>query len=109
MVAETFEQARAAAALVRVDYTRAKDGRFDLARQKRSAVEPKGDPDTGAGDFEAGFAAAPVKLDATYTTPDQAHAMMEPHASIAPLTQNPRVLPLQPCPSHRSSHVYQYR
>jgi len=24
-----------------------------------------------------------VQLDATYTTPDQAHAMMEPHASIA--------------------------
>ena len=24
-----------------------------------------------------------MKLDATYTTPDQAHAMMEPHASIA--------------------------
>jgi xanthine dehydrogenase YagR molybdenum-binding subunit len=24
-----------------------------------------------------------VQLDATYTTPDQSHAMMEPHASIA--------------------------
>ncbi len=29
------------------------------------------------------FAAAPVTLDATYTTPDQSHAMMEPHATIA--------------------------
>jgi len=83
VVAETFEQARAAASLVKVDYTRAKDGRFDLARAKNSAVEPANDRDTGAGDFEAGFAAAPVKLYATYTTPDQAHAMMEPHASIA--------------------------
>ena len=83
VVAETFEQARAAAALVKVEYTRAKDGRFDLARAKGSAVEPSNDRDTGAGDFEAGFAAAPVKIDATYTTPDQAHAMMEPHASIA--------------------------
>ena len=25
----------------------------------------------------------PVKLDETYTTPDQTHAMMEPHATIA--------------------------
>ena len=42
-----------------------------------------GPPDTAVGDFAGAFAAAPVQLDATYTTPDQAHAMMEPHASIA--------------------------
>jgi xanthine dehydrogenase YagR molybdenum-binding subunit len=82
VVAETFEQARAAAQLVRVDYSRAK-GRYDLAGAKDTAVEPKSDPDSGAGDFETGFANAPVKLDVTYTTPDQSHAMMEPHASIA--------------------------
>ncbi len=35
------------------------------------------------GDFEQAFAAAPVTLDATYTTPDESHAMMEPFASIA--------------------------
>ncbi len=35
------------------------------------------------GDFAGAFVAAPVQLDATYTTPDQAHVMMEPHASIA--------------------------
>ena len=29
------------------------------------------------------FAAAPVKIDATYTTPAQSHAMMEPHATLA--------------------------
>ena len=40
-------------------------------------------PETGVGDFEGAFAAAPVKLDETYTTPDQSHAMMEPHATIA--------------------------
>jgi xanthine dehydrogenase YagR molybdenum-binding subunit len=40
-------------------------------------------PDTAVGDFEAAFAAAPVRLDARYTTPDQSHAMMEPHASTA--------------------------
>jgi xanthine dehydrogenase YagR molybdenum-binding subunit len=87
VVAETFEQARAAAQLVRVDYVRAR-GAFDLAAVKDTAVRPTrmsggGPPDTAVGDFAGAFAAAPVQLDATYTTPDQAHAMMEPHASIA--------------------------
>ncbi|MEH0197664.1 aldehyde oxidoreductase molybdenum-binding subunit PaoC [Caulobacter sp. CCNWLY153] len=83
VVAETFEQARAAAGLVKVDYERAK-GDFDLASVKDGATKPKdGGPDSAVGDFEAAFAAAPVKLDETYTTPDHGHAMMEPHASIA--------------------------
>jgi xanthine dehydrogenase YagR molybdenum-binding subunit len=86
VVAETFEQARAAAQLVRVDYVRV-DGRFDLAAAKDSAIKPagitRGPADTSFGDFAGAIAAAPVQLDATYTTPDQAHAMMEPHASIA--------------------------
>ena len=42
VVAETFEQARAAAQLVRVDYVRAK-GTFDLAAAKDSAVKPERD------------------------------------------------------------------
>ncbi|WP_457812648.1 aldehyde oxidoreductase molybdenum-binding subunit PaoC [Sinorhizobium meliloti] len=82
VVAETFEEARAAAALVKVDYAEEK-GAFDLAAAKESAVEPEGGGDSGAGDFDAAFEAAPVKLDQIYTTPDQSHAMMEPHASIA--------------------------
>jgi xanthine dehydrogenase YagR molybdenum-binding subunit len=87
VVARTFEQARAAAQLVQVRYARAK-GAFDLAAAKDGApVAPKGafgpPPETSVGDFDAAFAAAPVKLDANYTTPDQAHAMMEPHATIA--------------------------
>ncbi|MDX0288273.1 molybdopterin-dependent oxidoreductase [Sinorhizobium meliloti] len=82
VVAETFEEARAAAALVKVDYAEEK-GAFDLAAAKDSAVEPEGGGDSGAGDFDAAFEAAPVKLDQIYTTPDQSHAMMEPHASIA--------------------------
>src|SRR4029077_13178627 len=40
-------------------------------------------PDTNKGNVEAAFAIAPVKIDVTYTTPPQAHAMMEPHATIA--------------------------
>jgi len=83
VVAETFEQARAAAQLVRVDYARVK-GAYDLAAAKPSAPLAKGDDSSSAqGDFAAAFANAPVKLDETYTTPDHTHAMMEPHASIA--------------------------
>ncbi|HTG20091.1 MAG TPA: xanthine dehydrogenase family protein molybdopterin-binding subunit, partial [Reyranella sp.] len=85
VVARTFEQARAAAQLVRVDYVRAQ-GVFDLAAARDSGkpVAGFGGPaDTAIGDFAGSFASAPVQLDATYTTPDHAHAMMEPHASIA--------------------------
>lgn len=87
VVAESFEQARAAAALVDIRYEEAK-GRFDLAAEKPHAPLAKDDGMGGKaesrhGNFEAGFAKAPVQLDASYTTPDQGHAMMEPHASIA--------------------------
>ncbi|WP_137175959.1 aldehyde oxidoreductase molybdenum-binding subunit PaoC [Massilia sp. HP4] len=85
VVAETFEQARAAAVLVRVKYVEEK-GRFDLAAEKDKAVKPDWEsdpPDSRAGNFQRGFDTAPVKLDATYMTPDQSHAMMEPHASTA--------------------------
>jgi xanthine dehydrogenase YagR molybdenum-binding subunit len=83
VIADTFEQARAAAEQVDVTYT-STDGAFDLANSRESAVEAKEQmADTLHGDFETAFAAAPVQLDATYTTPDQAHAMMEPMASMA--------------------------
>jgi xanthine dehydrogenase YagR molybdenum-binding subunit len=84
VVAETFEQARAAAALIRVDYVPEK-GAFDLkaAMTNAETPDPSTEPESSAGDFQAAFAAAPVAIDAEYTTPDQSHAMMEPHASIA--------------------------
>src|SRR2546422_8560376 len=85
VVAETFEQARAAAQLIHVDYVR-EQGAFDLAslldKAKPSPIT-FGSGDTTVGDFAAAFAAAPVRLDARYSTPDEAHAMMEPHATIA--------------------------
>ncbi|WP_020188096.1 aldehyde oxidoreductase molybdenum-binding subunit PaoC [Methylopila sp. 73B] len=88
VVAETFEQARAAANLVRVDYAPEK-GVFDLKGAKESAVRPKTEkPDTATGDFAAAFAAAPVKFDESYTTPDHAHAMLEPHATTAVWTDD---------------------
>ncbi|KRC82483.1 aldehyde oxidoreductase molybdenum-binding subunit PaoC [Sphingomonas sp. Root241] len=86
VVAETFEQARAATALIRTRYERA-DGAFDLAHAAPGAPLAEGQggkPDRETmGDFDAAFAAASVKLDARYTTPDESHAMMEPHATIA--------------------------
>lgn len=86
VVAETFEQARAAAALVHIKYDRS-PGTFDLDAAKDSAIKPEdisgNPPDTAVGDFDSAFADAPVQLDAIFTTPDQSHAMMEPHASMA--------------------------
>ena len=87
VVANTFEQARAAAQLVRIEYERT-PGRFDLSAEMGAAQLPApnpfaGEPQTKTGDFAGAYAAAPVQLDATYTTPDESHAMMEPHASIA--------------------------
>ncbi|MCA1323775.1 aldehyde oxidoreductase molybdenum-binding subunit PaoC [Herbaspirillum sp. alder98] len=83
VIAETFEQARAAAQLVDVSYT-AVEGAYDLDAAKASGAVTGGPAsDKRVGDFDGAYAAAPVKLDATYTTPDHSHAMMEPHASIA--------------------------
>ncbi|MFC7736431.1 aldehyde oxidoreductase molybdenum-binding subunit PaoC [Roseomonas sp. GCM10028921] len=90
VVAETFEQARDAAAMIRVDYAR-QPGRYDLAAEAQRAELVLGDSGEGSGappedrfgDFEGAFAAAPMRLDETYTTPDESHAAMEPHATVA--------------------------
>jgi xanthine dehydrogenase YagR molybdenum-binding subunit len=83
VVAETFEQARAAAGLVRLRYA-TQQGAYDLAAAKKAGTNfQKTDPDARVGDFEKAFGDAPVTLDAMYHTPDQSHAMMEPHATLA--------------------------
>ena len=87
VVADTLEQARHAASLVRVRYSAGR-GKYDLAAERGSAVKPPpsddGDEmDSAAGDFSAAFARAAVKVDQTYTTPDQSHTMMEPFATLA--------------------------
>lgn len=83
VIAETLEQARHAARLLRIDYAIEK-GRFDLASERgRATIAPDKDATTKAGDFEGAFKDAPVRLDEVYTTPDQSHQMMEPHATIA--------------------------
>jgi xanthine dehydrogenase YagR molybdenum-binding subunit len=82
VVAETFEQARSAAQLLQVKYTRA-NGRYDLSATRDWAVAPESAPDSDIGDFDGAFAKAGFTVDQTYTTPDQSHAMMEPHAALA--------------------------
>ena len=87
VVADTFEQATAAAAMVRVGYAPAR-GSYDLRASGSTAINPgrisSTDPaDSATGDFDTAFAGAAVKIDATYTTPYQHQAPMEPHATMA--------------------------
>lgn len=86
VVAETFEQARAATYLVNVKYDPegghyALPQHLDLARVPHQA---DGAPaDSEAGNFSSAYASAPVQIDVSYGTPLQSHAMMEPHATLA--------------------------
>ncbi|HYD04814.1 MAG TPA: aldehyde oxidoreductase molybdenum-binding subunit PaoC, partial [Reyranella sp.] len=83
VVAESFEQASAAAQLIHVDYER-EDGAYDLAEVKaENQSQRKSDQEFEVGDFDTAFATAPIQLDQTYSTPDQSHAAMEPHATTA--------------------------
>jgi xanthine dehydrogenase YagR molybdenum-binding subunit len=82
VVAETFEQARAAAGLIRVQYERT-EGAYDLMGARSGAKPHQRQPDVRIGDFDGAFASAEVTVEQTYTTPDQSHSMMEPHATIA--------------------------
>ncbi|MFK0261899.1 molybdopterin cofactor-binding domain-containing protein [Streptomyces angustmyceticus] len=86
VVAATFEQARAAADLVEVEY-RLGRGRFDFDEHEGEAYAPKetnaGLPtDTAVGDFDAGFGSASVRVDERYTTPYEFSMPMEPHACL---------------------------
>ncbi|MFG2077130.1 xanthine dehydrogenase family protein molybdopterin-binding subunit [Nonomuraea maritima] len=91
VVAETFEQARDAAALV--------TARYDADRPRASfadglaGAEP---PATGApaqevladgvASIDEALAASDVTITATYTTPAETHVAMEPHATVASWT-----------------------
>ena len=87
-VADTLERAQEAAALVRVEYREA-EAQIRMQDALGSAYPPQHfrngarPPDSRRGDPEAALAAAPVKIDATYTTPVEHHNPMEPHATIA--------------------------
>ncbi|BDH45871.1 putative xanthine dehydrogenase YagR molybdenum-binding subunit [Salmonella enterica subsp. enterica serovar Choleraesuis] len=82
VVATTFEQARAAAQLVNVDYQRQR-GSYSLSEAKAQATPVEDNPDLTYGDVEAAYHQAEVQFEASYTTPDQSHMAMEPHASMA--------------------------
>ena len=84
VVAETFEQARDAAHLVRIKYDR-EQGVFDLGAVRNKAATPKkdGTAETKVGNFAGAFASSPVRHDGEYATANESHSMMEPHASIA--------------------------
>jgi xanthine dehydrogenase YagR molybdenum-binding subunit len=87
VIATTFEQARAAANLVDVDYA-AESGRYDFAARQDQAYAPKRvkgffETDTAVGDFDSAFGAAAVKVDQRYTTPYQFSQPMEPNACLA--------------------------
>jgi xanthine dehydrogenase YagR molybdenum-binding subunit len=88
VVADTLERAQHAAELVRVSYregepqTRMEDalGAAYPPKHFRNGQRP---PDSRRGDPDAAFAAAPLQLEVTYTTPVEHHNPMEPHATIA--------------------------
>src|SRR3979490_276750 len=86
VIAETFDQARAAAYLVDVKYDRS-SGKYVLRNSLDQARVPRPEDapaaDSAVGNFAEAFANAPMQIDVTYTTPLQSHAMMEPHATLA--------------------------
>lgn len=87
VVAESYEQSRAAAGLVDIEYA-VEPGRFDFARELDHAYAPEKinaglATDSAVGDFERGFAGAEVKIDRVYTTPYECSQPMEMHACMA--------------------------
>jgi xanthine dehydrogenase YagR molybdenum-binding subunit len=82
VVADTLENAKAAAALIEITYDELW-AVVDFPASLGLAENPPGEEDMRVGDFETAFAAAPVTLDETYTSPIQNHVQMEPCATTA--------------------------
>lgn len=78
VVAETFEQATAAASSVKVSYAVEKP---DVELELQPDNEPK--EVNRRGDPDAAFASSPVKIDETYVSPAETHNPIELHASLA--------------------------
>lgn len=81
-VAESLEQAQAAADMVEVTYQR-EPGQYELSQVLDTADAAPGSPDTDVGRFHEAFQTSAFRVDQGYRTPDQSHAMMEPHATVA--------------------------
>ncbi|TPN76718.1 xanthine dehydrogenase family protein molybdopterin-binding subunit [Mesorhizobium sp. CU3] len=82
VVAETFEQAVAAAGLVKVTYDET-PAIVDLSDGKAGDGIPIDMMTKEWGDAQGAFAAAPVRICAAYNTPREFQAAMEPHGLIA--------------------------
>ncbi len=85
VVAETLEQARYAASLVKVSYAPT-PAKMNFEKRLSDARPPKKGKDyydKTRGDINKAVADAAVKVDVTYTTPIQHHNPMEPHATLA--------------------------
>jgi xanthine dehydrogenase YagR molybdenum-binding subunit len=84
VVAGTFEQATAAARLVRATYEERKP-RASIEQHRADAIAKGmfGPAESKRGDAAAALAAAEVKVDETYRTPVEHHNMLEPHAVVA--------------------------
>jgi xanthine dehydrogenase YagR molybdenum-binding subunit len=86
VVAETYEQARAAAALVKVFYDEQPPA-IDLEKEMPRAEKPQKARGENAqineGKTAPIIAASPVKVDRIYRTSTENHHPMEPHATIA--------------------------
>jgi xanthine dehydrogenase YagR molybdenum-binding subunit len=87
VVADSIEDARRAAAEVRIEYdARAHDVELRADHPglyKPEKVNPAFPTDTEKGDFEPAFDGAAVRVDHTYETPAYHNNPMEPHASLA--------------------------
>ncbi|MBQ1095984.1 xanthine dehydrogenase family protein molybdopterin-binding subunit [Streptomyces sp. b94] len=84
VVAGTPEQAREAAEALVVTYD-AEPHDITLAADRPDAYPADGHmpAQTEKGDLAAGLAASAVVVDEEYTTPEEHHSMMEPHAATA--------------------------
>jgi xanthine dehydrogenase YagR molybdenum-binding subunit len=83
VVAETYEQARYAARLVKVSYNAEKHATDTEAVRERARVPSQGPPPKARGNPEEAMRNAPVKVEAEYRIPMEHHNPMEPHAAIA--------------------------
>nr|WP_296179087.1 xanthine dehydrogenase family protein molybdopterin-binding subunit [Pseudomonas sp. UBA1879] len=80
VVADSLEVARHAGSLIRIDYESEAHETSLLAAQNTAHTAPAQTPEP-RGDFESGFAGAAFTVDAHYSTPNEHHNPMEPHAS----------------------------
>ncbi|MFE3718726.1 xanthine dehydrogenase family protein molybdopterin-binding subunit [Streptomyces cyaneofuscatus] len=84
VVAETPEQAREAAEALVVTYDEEPHATVLIADDPAAYAAAGHMPaETEKGDLDAQLAASAVVLDEEYTTPEEQHSMMEPHAATA--------------------------